>query len=97
MTISWTPFNPLGWTSIFGLPFNACRCVTKKKKQQKNHKRCSQGMSFLILYFSALQQNYAFRALTTGVQGWVLPLLIWTHLPSDFHASYFFRVFLGQV
>lgn len=54
-------------------------------------------MSFLILYFSALQQNYAFRALTTGVQGWVLPLLIWTHLPSDFHASYFFRVFLGQV
>lgn len=54
-------------------------------------------MSFLILYSSALQQNYAFRALTTGVQGWVLPLLIWTHLPSDFHASYFFRVFLGQV
>lgn len=71
--------------------------VLQKKKQQKNHKRCSQGMSFLILYSSALQQNYAFRALTTGVQGWVLPLLIWTHLPSDFHASYFFRVFLGQV
>lgn len=54
-------------------------------------------MSFLILYSSALQQNYGFRALTTGVQGWVLPLLIWTHLPSDFHASYFFGVFLGQV
>lgn len=54
-------------------------------------------MSVLILSSSALQQNYDFRALTTGVQGWVLPLLIWTHLPSDFHASYFFRVFLGQV
>lgn len=71
--------------------------VLQKKKQQKNHKRCSQGMSFLILYSSALQQNYGFRALTTGVQGWVLPLLVWTHLPSDFHASYFFGVFLGQV
>lgn len=35
MTISWTPFNPLGWTSIFGLPFNACRCVTKKKTTKK--------------------------------------------------------------
>lgn len=41
--------------------------------------------SILLLY-----SKNAFGALTTGVQGWVLPSLDWSHLPSDFHARCIF-------